>query len=265
MTAPRLHVLTATDAETAVVLRRGPTDVVASMGWNRGADEFEMGQWVRGRIYEHRADLSPDGRHMIYFVYRGAQSRGVTVLSRAPWLRAIAAYPQSHTWHGGGAFTEEDRVFLNGSAAREDLPDGLLPALPDALPHGTDGFHMGALYAATQVRRGWRSDNVPSTGVGLWRDLSNGWKLEQTIRIGARNRALLSSAYALVKPGVDRRDMPAWTWADVWRDGLHYAADGGLWFARVSADGSLSDTREIHDFSSMSFEAIAAPYDRVEA
>ena len=264
MTAPRIHVLTATQADTAVVLRRGPTDVVASIGWNRRTDEFEMGQWVRGRMYEHRADLSPDGRHMVFFVYRGGQNRGVTVVSRAPWLRAIAAYPQSHTWHGGGAFTEAGRVFLNGSSAPDDLPDGLRPAPPDAMPHGTDGFHMGGLYAATQSRRGWQSDGKPSTEVRLSRELCRGWKIEQTIRIGAKDRGLVSNAYALVKSGADRRDMRLWTWADIWQDGVHYAAEGKLWFARVSADGSMSDTREIHDFTTMSFEAVPAPYEGVE-
>ena len=264
MTAPRIHVLTATAADTAVVLRRGPTDVVAAIGWNRRTDTFELGQWVRGRVYEHRADLSPDGRHMIYFVYNGSGNRGVTAISRAPWFRAVAAWPQPHTWHGGGAFTEEGCVFLNGAAASNELPDGLQPAAPTAFPHGTDGFHMGGLYAATQVRRGWRSDQNPSTAVGLWRDVSGGWQIEQTIRIGARNRALLSSAYALVRAGADRREMPAWTWADTWRDGIHFAADGKLWFARISRDGRLTHNRVLHDFNDMSFQAIRAPYDGVE-
>ena len=63
----RLHVLLARDAPAAVVIRRGPARMVATFLWDRDTDTFTLGQWLVGRIYERRADLSPDGRHMIYF------------------------------------------------------------------------------------------------------------------------------------------------------------------------------------------------------
>ena len=59
----RLHVLLASGSSRAVVLRRGPSGAVASFLWDRRDDSFALGQWLRGRIYERRADLSPDGRH----------------------------------------------------------------------------------------------------------------------------------------------------------------------------------------------------------
>jgi hypothetical protein len=66
----RLHVLIARESRTAVVLRRGPSNLVCTVGWNLNDDSFRLGQWLKGRIYERRADLSPDGRHMIYFAKR---------------------------------------------------------------------------------------------------------------------------------------------------------------------------------------------------
>ncbi|MFN7997407.1 MAG: hypothetical protein U0Q18_27570 [Bryobacteraceae bacterium] len=62
----RLHVLLAPKAPNAVAFRRGPANAVCTVGWNRKTDEFHVGQWLRGRIYERRADLSPYGRHLIY-------------------------------------------------------------------------------------------------------------------------------------------------------------------------------------------------------
>src|SRR4026207_2523877 len=58
----RIHVLLASKAPLGVVFRRGPANAVCTVGWNRASDHFELGQWLRGRIYERRADLSPDGR-----------------------------------------------------------------------------------------------------------------------------------------------------------------------------------------------------------
>ena len=91
---PRLHVLLARDAPTAVVIRRGPTRHTAVVGWNRRDDSFKSGQWLYGRIYERRSDLAPDGRHLIYFAMNGrwtSSAKGAwTAISRAP-------YPVSYT------------------------------------------------------------------------------------------------------------------------------------------------------------------------
>ena len=63
----RLHVILAREAPKAVVFRRGPTGRVCTLGWDLETDTFTMGQWLKGRIYEYRSDLSPDGEHLIYF------------------------------------------------------------------------------------------------------------------------------------------------------------------------------------------------------
>ena len=63
----RLHVILAREASKAVIFRRGPSDQVCTLGWDLVTDTFAMGQWLKGRIYEYRSDLSPDGELMIYF------------------------------------------------------------------------------------------------------------------------------------------------------------------------------------------------------
>ena len=62
---PRLHVLLR--KKTAVVILRGRGKSAATFGWNLKDDSFALGQWFRGRIYALRCDLSPDGKHLIYF------------------------------------------------------------------------------------------------------------------------------------------------------------------------------------------------------
>ena len=63
----RLHAILARRGSYAVVFRRGPSDKVAVIGWDRSSDTFTLGQWLRGRIYPLRCDLSPSGKHLIYF------------------------------------------------------------------------------------------------------------------------------------------------------------------------------------------------------
>ena len=63
----RLHVILAREAAKAVVFRRGPSGCVCTLSWDLETDTFTMGQWLKGRIYEYRSDLSPDGELMIYF------------------------------------------------------------------------------------------------------------------------------------------------------------------------------------------------------
>ena len=63
----RIHVILARRGPKAVVFRRGPSDKVAVIGWDRSDDSFQLGQWFRGRIYPLRCDLTPSGEHLIYF------------------------------------------------------------------------------------------------------------------------------------------------------------------------------------------------------
>ena len=89
----RLHVLLARKAPVGLVIRRGPSKSVCTLLWNRNQDTFKLGQWMHGRIYERRSDLSPDGKHFIYFAINGRRHSPTggawTAISRAPYLKAI--------------------------------------------------------------------------------------------------------------------------------------------------------------------------------
>jgi hypothetical protein len=66
----RIHVLLAREEPLGVVIRRGPSKQVCTVQWDRRDDDFQVGQWLRGRIYERRSDLYPDGKHLIYFAMK---------------------------------------------------------------------------------------------------------------------------------------------------------------------------------------------------
>lgn len=249
-------------SDLALVLRRGPSRQVASLLWNRKTGDVQLGQWLKGRIYEHRSDLSPDGRHMI--VFAGTGTKWWTAISRAPYFRALTYIPQSHTWHGGGAFTRDGSVFFNGFHGPDDLPDGLRRADQTAFPHGTDGFHMGGLYAARIALRGWVDRGGEGYHMVLEKPLNDRWLLRQTVEQGARDRGLVSTSCALVNTDTQAASEPSWEWAEPWKRGVQFAQEGALWFASLGKDG-LEEPALIHDFSDMEFENRTAPYEGIRA
>ncbi len=128
-----LFVIVARDRPVAVILRRGPSDWYHVVRWDTARDEFEHGAWIRGRLYEDKCDLSPDGELFLAFVHQGRKSgtattHAWTAVSRPPWLHALALWPQGTTYGGGGRFTGRRRLVLRSGAPKahpEHPADGL--------------------------------------------------------------------------------------------------------------------------------------------
>ena len=135
MAAPcRLFVIPARDAAVAAVLRRGPSRWYQVIRWDTSSDEFTDGAWFRGRIYEDRCDLSPDGELLVYFCHGGRwrpdYTDSWTGVSRLPWLSALALWPSGTTYGGGGRFVDNRILILRNG--KHDPPH------PGHLPHGLE-------------------------------------------------------------------------------------------------------------------------------
>ncbi len=84
-------------------------------------DKIEPGQWLKGRIYERRCDLSPDGDLLIYFAAKwNTPLQTWTAVSRTPYLTALALWPKGDAWGGGGVFMAPKTIGLNHPT--EDAP-----------------------------------------------------------------------------------------------------------------------------------------------
>jgi hypothetical protein len=116
----------ARDAPVAVVLRRGPSTWAQLTLWNTESDLFTPGAWLRGRIFEEKCDLSPDGQLLVYAAFQGRRlgtsyTQSWTAVSRPPWMHALVLWPMGTTYGGGGRFVENRRLVLRG--AREVHPE----------------------------------------------------------------------------------------------------------------------------------------------
>jgi hypothetical protein len=114
---PRIFVITARDADAAIVFRRGPSDWFHLLKWDMSNDTFQSGAWFKGSMYPEKCDLSPDGSLLLCFVLQGSQfdtsyTHAWTAVSRAPWMYALGLWPQGMTYGGGGRFLSNRHIII---------------------------------------------------------------------------------------------------------------------------------------------------------
>lgn len=268
----RLHVLLASRAQKGLVIRRGPSGQVATILWDRRRDRFELGQWLKGRIYERRCDLSPEGTHLLYFAMNGhwqSEGRGAwTAISRAPYLKALGFFPKGDCWHGGGLFTGKKTYWLNDGYGHEVKLDTKEVVRDTGYrPSPTFGGECPGVYYHRLQRDGWtyvrhdKREDWKSVDV-FERSLPHGWLLRKIAHaeVGAPpGKGCYWDKHELVDPAGAATAHPDWEWADLDDTRLVFAQDGKLHASGISRLG-VAEPRVLHDFTPMTFEARVAPY-----
>ncbi|WP_395143133.1 hypothetical protein [Armatimonas sp.] len=167
----RLFVLLARDAPLGVIFRRGPTKLTQLILWHTDMDTFELGDRHVGNFYPERSDLSPDGKLLIYFAANYTarrRNKGLpdtwTALSKPPWLRPLALWPNFGTYYGGGLFTSNIIVQVNqdphahrvseGSVDQTSWPAGKPPAELD-FPYDQLFWDHDDQFFTRMERNGW--------------------------------------------------------------------------------------------------------------
>lgn len=265
----RLHVLLARDAKVGLVLRRGPSKSVCTVLWNRARDTFQLGQWLRGRIYERRCDLSPDGQTFIYFAMNGrwqSETKGSwTAISRVPYLKAISLFAKGDCWHGGGLFLSNREFWLNDGCGHQELKaaSALRRKMAGQPPEYFGGECLTVYFNPLQ-RDGWMMARDKYQGARLFEKLlPKGWVLRKLAfaEIGAPpGRGCYWDAHEMRHESTGAvLAFPEWEWADFVDGRLVWASEGRLCAAKLGR-GKLLGEKPLHDFNAMKFEALAAPY-----
>lgn len=282
---PRIHCLLAREnPRIGVVIRRGPSKSVCTILWDRRSDTFQLGQWMRGRIYERRSDISPDGHHMIYFAMNGRWSSGTvsgqwssktlgswTAISRVPYLKAVVLRGKGDCWNGGGLFTSPSRFWLNHEHweseefARFLKTDRRLQPDLEFKPTHYFGGECPQVYYHRLMRDSWRMRGPKRKGVHaiFEKPVCSGVLLRKLCFAESGAPPGLGSYYdrheLVDESGTVISDHPEWQWADFDRKRIVWA-EGGKLFAGNVNEGGLTKVKELHDFSDMQFQAIEAPY-----
>jgi hypothetical protein len=279
----RVHPILARKANTAVIIRRGPSKSFCTILWDRTRDEFILGQWFKGRIYERRCDLSPDGEHFIYFAMNGKWSGPVkgswTAISRTPYLKALALWPWGDCWNGGGLFLSDNKFWRNTPFWRDAVSDNedtdIVGNLSKKLTEDTTfpfeenyGGECPGVYYIRLQRDGWkllhREFPTPHERVTVFeKELPCGWVFEKTAHASMYHpvgKGCYYDTHHLIHAESGQTpNHPEWEWAELDGKRLVWVTKGVLYAASIHGNG-LGDAKMLHDFNDMEFEAIEAPY-----
>lgn len=153
----RLYGILARESPRVVLFRRGPSKKVLLLTWDTETDKIEEGQWLKGRIYERRCDLSPDGDFLIYFAGNQKPPHGTwTAISRPPYLTALALWPKGDTWGGGGLFVTRQRIQLSHFSSQFEVAEGFsLPRRLKIEPFDGRLWEDDPMWSARLLRDGW--------------------------------------------------------------------------------------------------------------
>lgn len=245
---PRLSVLLAAQAPTGVVFRRGPSRIVRVIHWDRTNDEFRHGATFKGRIYVDRSDISPDGRHMLYFAMGGAAwaiaGAGYTwtAISEAPSVTALSLWGQGDTWGGGGYFLSNDSYWLEA--------DGNTSLIRDNAPLRRETCSKNRAFPSRLDRDGWIDKRPTRWDTRYEKELAHDWILRAA---GWPRR------YELEQRGEAPQPCQNWEWADWDRHRLVWAESGCLRTASLESEG-LGPARTLMDFSSTTTHANAVDF-----
>jgi hypothetical protein len=274
----RVFFILARNAPVGVVFRRGPSDWTEVLKWNTENDTFEPGQWFRGRIYERRCDLSPDGSLLIYFV-RKITGRTLkdheytyawTAVSKPPYLTALALWPKGDCWHGGGMFASNNTIVLNhkpqvAKPHPKHLPTAMHVRLRDNVCGEDDPIFSERLERdGWELKQEWVVENRGYPLLFLTREPEVREKqspsgpecLQLTRSIAELD---YSECFAVRNASSDWLPIEGASWAD-WdsRGRLVFARDGRLYAGALTASGAL-ESRELIDINSHTPTTMRAP------
>lgn len=269
----RIFALLARQEPVGVIFRRGPSKQVMLIKWNTRKDTFEYGQWLKGRVYERRCDLSPNGKLLIYFAASMKPPLcSWTAVSKPPYFTALALWPKGDCWNGGGWFLDNTRIRLNHGPTQVNLAPnfrlGSLKVAGYAEFRGEDD----TVWDIVRERDGWVKT---SEGKCLNRGGIKGWDLNPPQRWCKPHPKKQDITLEMSIVGVGTQDMPWYKieyrvmsgadvlnnlgladWAD-WdhRGDLVFAKTGCMFRGSFRKLGKV-ELVQIADFNDLKFEAI---------
>jgi hypothetical protein len=269
-----LYCIFARDADSAVIFRRGPSQQVCLIGWDLRGHTFERGQWLKGRIYERKCDLSPNGRKLVYFAAnfrRTSELATWTAVSSVPYLKAHVLWGGAGTWNDISLFETNGLLRLAVYGAESAVvPHGgfSVPRQLQVEPKPWPGHFYKRADHLRLIRDGW----LVHEGDAIYRGAQESGEHQLIYHRpllgkghGARLEMAVTNSGAssfVFCDGVGDAVPLAADWADVRGKTIYFSDGGHLSRISFSENGKRIDfaaPKRLADFGDMKFEAIAAP------
>lgn len=279
-----------------MLVRHGATRgqrFTATFGWDLATDTFEVGQCLKDRIDPFASDLSSDGTWTLLSCDARHWNDHYLVLSRAPWVAALAYWPHSAQFSfpaipppalAAWDFTsvpQPDRDALGllnvyKAHAWRLVRDGWVERGSRELePH-----LLWVRGGPPSSRRSAPTDSAYHPAAGFLRPMK-AQVFERALPDGSTLRRLHVTSvshphlpkeldlHELVAPNGDTTLLPTWEWADydAPRARLVWTADGKVWAASwpppsecVESGDPVAHAQELYDVVDVRFTRRRAPY-----
>lgn len=246
----KIFVLVPSNSNQALILRRGPTASVGVYSWDLTNDHVIERQWLKGRIYEYRSDISPDGKYFIY----SANKRGIgyTVISRSPWIKAISFWHNIGGW-GGGIFTNKKKYVLL------DTSDYHAKFISKEMIHDKSSWHLlgDGIYHARLLKNDWILKSRNRNRITYSKSLSTSIRLEKIV-VNSFNFPKYEFHRLVLNDQMEEKS--GWNWCE-WKDDWLLWAENGCIYRSQLPDNSLTfEGKLIYDFNADKFRERSAPY-----
>jgi len=267
----RIHVLLAGDSKLAIVLRRGPSRQTAAIGWDRKDDSFFVGQWFKGTVFNDLCDISPDGKHWIYFARKNWKT--LTCVAKVPYFTALDFYHKDDSYAGGGLFLNNRSYFLNDGGIERHTQrkkGSSMSVTTDCPPISKVPWRdFSSQYFLRLIRDGWQEKPLEPSTAGKRHEVfffakrvNDYWNIVKRVHY-ERSNANKPAGYedhvlANRKTGEEFL-FAGWEWADLDGSRLLWAEKGAIYAGIVNKQG-LGEARLLFDCNALRFASLAAPY-----
>lgn len=161
MAPARIYGIIAPKAKRVVLFRRGPSQHTLQLVWDLETDKVTPGQWIKGRVFVERSDVSPDGRYLVTAISNYTRMQGDsplwfwTAISRPPYFTAIAFYESTGCYDGGGVWQSKTDVWLNNFIGCWEETRGVKPPVKAQNMHSPESYGP-VLWDQIMLKRGWQ-------------------------------------------------------------------------------------------------------------
>jgi len=235
----RLFVLIPTESHNAIIICRRNSKKVGVFQWDMLTNEITVSQWLNGRIYEYFSDISPDGEHFIYSANKNGD--GYTVISKAPWIKAISFWWDGG-FRGGGFFIDNKRYLLNnGKVGYHEFIDKSLIGIKSG-EFAQKNQPLNAVYqtlftdysfCARLLKNGWLLKEKENKTYIFTKSIDENFLLEKIVysyphRYQKKGKGTFWETHKLItNDTVEEKE--DWEWCEYRYDNIYYAEKGCLY------------------------------------
>jgi hypothetical protein len=258
----RISVISVPTSKKAIVFRRGPSEQVCSILWDRSKNTIEVGQWLKkGRIYPEYCDLSPDAKHMIYVAADHKFTNPLwgkwVAVSETPWLTAFHISAGLPPMVQGGVFLDNRRIWIDELdhplMYKKQSLNHLKVSSTSPETHFPEISGVSRVQYIRAIRCGW---TVRSSEAGL---CVLDKPINATAKLVRKISSFGSEEQFSIEGGLDLHVSDC-TWIDMLDGDLFYAKDGCIFVHQITRKGEVKEVELLQDLNSLSYKEAIAPY-----